>query len=170
MHKCILTLVICIVTNLAFAQDLEELEKRHGFKGIKLEAPIDTVIGYKFKKDFKENDEFDAKLYVVEDPQYTHIGEVKIKSVEVKTYKDLIYEISVIADKDPRLMKALESLFGKSDYDLKNETYFWKTKTLTLKYKSSGKSHIEMLYTSFVVHKMMKDDKNKKVNDIANDF
>jgi hypothetical protein len=67
-------------------------------------------------------------------------------------------------------MKALESLFGKSDYDLKNETYFWKTKTLTLKYKSSGKSHIEMLYTSFVVHKMMKDDKNKKVNDIANDF
>ena len=45
----------------------------------------------------------------------------------------------VVTDKDARLMKALESLYGKADYDMKNETYFWKTDQLILKFKSEGK-------------------------------
>ena len=90
--------------------------------------------------------------------------------VELKTYKDLIYEINVITDKDERLMKALESLYGKSEYDMKNETYFWKTDSLILKFKSLGKHRLQMLYVSYNVHKMMREDKDKKVNDIANDF
>lgn len=168
--KGVLTLLLCVVAAWSFSQDLAELEKRHGFKNIKLEAMIDTVNGFKFKKDIKEKEEFDARLYSVDHPDYKNIGEVKIREIEVKTYKDLIYEISVVADKDPRLMKALESLFGKSEYDLKNETYFWKTENLILKFKPQGKHHIEMLYSSFVVHKKMKDDKKQKVDDIANDF
>jgi hypothetical protein len=170
MMKGVFTLLMCVVCTWSFSQDLAELEKRHGFKNIKLEAPVDTVNGFKFRKDFKEKEEFDAKLYSVDHPDYKAIGEVKIKEIEVKTYKDMIYEISVVADKDPRLMKALESLFGKSEYDLKNETYFWKTENLILKFRTQGKNHIEMLYTSFVVQKKMKDDKKQKVDDIANDF
>jgi hypothetical protein len=170
MIKGLLLLAMLGASLYCFSQDLAELEKRHGFKNIKLEAPIDTINGFKFKKDIKEKDEFDAKIYEVDHPDYKTIGEVKIREVEVKTYKDMIYEISVVADKDPRLMKALESLFGKSEYDLKNETYFWKTETLILKFKPQGKHHIEMLYTSFVVLKKMKDDKKQKVDDIANDF
>lgn len=170
MIKGVLTLLMCFLCAWSFSQDLAELEKRHGFKNIKLEAPVDTITGYKFKKDIKEKEEFDAKLYSVDHPDYKSIGEVKIRDIEVKTYKNMIYEISVVADKDPRLMKALESLFGKSEYDLKNETYFWKTENLILKFKQQGKHHIEMLYSSFVVQKKMKDDKKQKVDDIANDF
>jgi hypothetical protein len=170
MLKGFLTCFLLSFVFLVAAQDLLELEKRHGFKNIKLESTIDTVSGFKFKKDFKEKDEFDAKLYTIDHPDYTKIGDVKIKEIEVKTYHDLIYEISVVAEKDPRLMKALESLFGKSEYDIKNETYFWKTDSLILKFKPQGKHHIEMLYISFVVQKKMKDDKAQKVDDIANDF
>lgn len=159
-----------LVVSTSFGQDLSELEKRNGFKDIKLGLPIDSVKGFKLKKEFKERDEYPAKLYEVEHTDYEKIGEVKVHKIELKTYKDLIYEINVITAKDERLMKALESLYGKSDYDMKNETYFWKTDNLILKFKSEGKNRLQMLYVSYEVHKMMREDKEKKVDDIANDF
>jgi hypothetical protein len=170
MYKFLFTLLLSCIFFTIMAQDLNELEKRYGFKDIRLESPIDSVKGTKLKKEFKERNEFPAKLYTVENADYNRIGEVKIKRVELKTYKDLIYEISLSVDKDPRVMKALESLFGQAEYDAKNETYFWKTDNLILKFRPEGKGHLELLYTSFVIHKMMKEDKKKKVDDIANDF
>lgn len=163
-------LLLLVTVTYGYGQDLNELEKRHGFKDIRLDSHIDSVRGTKLKKDFKEKDEFQAKLYTVEHPDYEKIGEVKVARIELKTYKDIIYEISVITDKDPRVMKALESLYGKAEYDLKNETYFWKTNNLALKFRSEGKNRLELVYTSYLVHKTMKDDKNKKVVDIADDF
>ena len=52
----------------------------------------------------------------------------------------------------------------------KRETYFWKTENLVLKFRSHSKHQIELLYISYPVIKMMKTDKNQKVDDIANDF
>jgi len=163
-------LLFTVISARCFSQDLAELDKRNGFKDIKLGYPIDSVKGFKLLKDFKEKDEYPAKLYLVEHPDYEKIGEVKINKVELKTYKDLIYEIRVVANKDPRLMKALESLYGKADYDVKNDTYFWKTDNLILKFQSEGRNRLEMIYISYGLHKIMKEDKNKKVDDIANDF
>lgn len=152
------------------SQGIQELEKRNGFKDLKLGMVVDSVKGVKFKKDFKEGDQYPAKLYTVDNPEYDKIGEVNVSRIEVKAYNNLVYEISVVAHKDPRLMKALESLYGKSEYDMKNEIYFWKGETLLLKFQASGKNHLEMLYISYTVRKMMKVDKEKKVDDIANDF
>jgi hypothetical protein len=147
-----------------------ELEKRNGFKDIKLGMPVDSLKGSKFKKDFKEQDEFLAKLYEVENPAYATIGEVTVDKVEVKTYKDLIYQVHVVTEKDPRLMKALESIYGRADYDMKRETYFWRSQNIVLKFRSKSKNQLEMIYTSFPVLGMMKKDKSKKVQDIADDF
>src|SRR5687768_18522055 len=169
-HKLSVLLLSCVTLSHCFSQNLSELDKRNGFKDIKLGSAIDSIKGFKLKKEFKERDEYPAKLYEVEHVGYEKIGEVKVYKVELKTYKDLIYEINVIVDKDERLMKALESLYGKSDYDMKNETYFWKTDSLILKFKSQGKHRLQMLYVSYNVHKMMREDKDKKVDDIANDF
>jgi hypothetical protein len=167
-YPAFLLLVLCGVC--AYGQETTELEKRNGFKDIKLGMMIDSVKGYKLKKQFLEKDEFPAKLYTVEHPDYQRIGEVKVTKIEVKTYADLIYEISVITDKDIRVMKALESIYGKSDYDLKKETYFWKSDNIVLKFRSHSKNHLELLYVYFPVIKKMKVDKNQKVDDIANDF
>lgn len=163
-----LTLIIC--ANSLFAQNIAELERRNGFKDIKLGAAIDSVKGCKFKKDFKEKDEFPAKLFSVDNPDYAKIGGVEVNRIELKTYKDLIYQIHIVADKDPRLMKALQSIYGLADYDLKRETYFWKGQDLILKFRSFSKNQLEMIYTSFPVLNMMRDDKGKKVQDIADDF
>lgn len=152
------------------SQDLSELEKRNGFKDIKLGTIIDSLKGYKLKKKFMEQNEFPAKLYSVEHPDYAKIGEVKVNKVEVKTYKDLTYEITVVTDKDTRIMKALESIYGKSDYDLKQETYFWRSENIVLKFRSHSKNNLEMVYEYLPAYKKMKEDKNQKVDDIANDF
>lgn len=168
MRKFVLPILLISIQS--FSQDIAELDKRNGFKDIKLGYPIDSVTGYKLQKEFKEKNEFPAKLYDVENPDYEKIGEVKVNKVELKTYNDLIYEIKVVANKDSRLMKALESLYGEADYDVKNDTYFWKTENLILKFQSEGKNRLVLLYISYGLHRTMKDDKNKKVEDIANDF
>jgi len=152
-------------------QDIAELERRNGFKDLKLGIPIDSVKGEKkFKKEFKEHGEFISKVYTVDDPEYNKIGEIPITKIEIKTYRDLVYQIHVVTDKDPRLMKALESVYGPADYDLKKETYFWKGQTLILKFKSFSRNQLEMIYSSYLILAMMKEDKGKKVEDIADDF
>lgn len=153
-----------------FCQDLSELDRRNGFKDIKLGEPIDSVSGTKLSKEFKEKNEYPAKLYSVKNSDYEKIGEVKVHKVELKTYKDLIYEIRVVVSKDPRVMKALESLYGKAEYDLKNDTYFWKTENLILKFESEGRNKLVLLYVSYGLHNKMKEDKSQKVDDIADDF
>ena len=170
MARILLGLFLFSFATYGICQDLSELDKRRGFKNIQLGSPIDSIQGTKLQKEFKEHDEYPAKLYEVEHPDYQTIGEIKINKVELKTYRDLIYEIRVVTHKDPRLMKALESLYGKADYDIKNETYFWKTDSLILKFQSDGKHRLELLYVSFGLLKSMKEDKDKKVDDIANDF
>lgn len=170
MLRPITTLILFFSTYLLHAQTISELERRNGFKDIKLGMMVDSLKGSKFKKDFKEHDEFQAKLYEIENPAYATIGEVAVNKVEVKTYRDLIYQVHVVTVKDPRLMKALESLYGLAEYDLKRETYFWKGQTLILKFRSKSKNQLEMIYTSYPILDLMKKDKGKKVQDIADDF
>lgn len=167
LRKILPPAFLLLTTFTAFSQNLAELEKRNGFKDIKLGMIIDSLKGIKLKKEFKERDEFPAKLYSVEGDEYAKIGEAKVSKVDVKAYKDLIYEINVITNKDPRLMKALESIYGKADYDLKRETYFWKSENLVLKFRSHSKSQLELVYISYPVLKQMKADKDQKIDDIA---
>jgi hypothetical protein len=170
MRKLKIFLFLFTAHTICFSQSLAELDKRNGFKDIRLGMVIDSIKGFKLKKEFKEKGEYPAKLYEVEHADYEKIGEVKVHEIELKAYKDLIYEIKILTDKDERLMKALESLYGKSEYDMKNKTYFWKTDSLILKFRSDGKNRLLMLYISYVVHRTMREDKNQKVDDIANDF
>lgn len=171
MIKTSLTYVLLFTALLCKAQDdLTELDKRNGFKNIKMGMHIDSVAGSKFKKDIKEKGNHQARLYDVIDPENSTIGEVVVNKIQVKAYRDLIYEISVFTEKDPRLMKGLESALGKPVYDVRDESYTWMGKNLTMKFKSASKKQLQLLYSSALIHKMMIEDKNKKINDIAEDF
>ncbi|MBX2945567.1 MAG: hypothetical protein KF725_07015 [Cyclobacteriaceae bacterium] len=169
-HACIIPFLF-LSPLFGFTQDdLTELDKRNGFKNIKMGMHIDSVAGSKFKKDFKEKGHYPAKLYEVIDPENASIGEVAVNKIEVKTYKDLIYEISVITAKDTRLMKGMESALGKPIYDVRNESYTWMGKNLTLKFRPASKTTLELLYSSAIIRRMMEEDKKKKIDDIADDF
>ncbi len=166
-----LLLPVFVVSALAgYGQDLAELDRRNGFKDLKLGVHIDSVKGAEFKKETKEKNEFPAKLYDVENENYKSIGEVKVKKVEVKTYKDLVYEIIVITSKDTRLMKGMEKSFGKPLYILVTDSYNWKTDSLSLTFKDHSKNELRLTYRCYPILKMMRVDKGKKIEDIATDF
>ena len=154
----------------AHGQNLAELDRRNGFKDLKLGTHIDSVKGAEFKKETKEKNEFPAKLYEVENEDYKSIGEVKVKKVEVKTYKDHVYEIIVITNKDTRLMKGMEKSFGKPLYILVTDSYNWKTDSLSLTFKDHSKNELRLTYRCYPILKMMRVDKGKKIEDIAADF
>lgn len=154
----------------SMAQDDSELAKRNGFKDILLGMPVDSVVGSKFKKDIKEKNEYPAALYEVENPEYERIGEVKVRKLELKAYKGLVYEIDVITNKDTRLMKGMEKLYGKPKYILPTDSYNWTADSLSLTFKDHSKREIKLTYRSYPVLKMMRIDKGKKIDDIADDF
>jgi hypothetical protein len=151
-------------------QDVAELVRRNGFKNIKLGTPIDSVKGIEFKKEIKERNEFPARLYEVNNADYKSIGEVSVKKVQLKTYKNLIYEIIVITNKDTRLMKGMIKSFGEPKYILTTDTYNWLADSLSLTFKNHSKNEIKLTYRCYPVLKMMLVDKGKKVDAIAEDF
>ena len=67
-------------------------------------------------------------------------------------------------------MKGMESALGKPIYNVRDESYNWSGKNLGRKFRSVSKSQLELFYTSTVMHKMMREDKDKKIDDIADDF
>ncbi len=169
MRHLVIPALILLAT-FAYGQDLAELDRRGGFKDIKLGSHIDSIKGASFKKDIKEKNEFPAKLFDVENEEYKSIGEVKVKKVEVKTYKGFIYEIIVITTKDTRLMKGMQKSFGKPIYILTTDTYNWKTESLSLTFKDHAKNELRLNYRYYPLIKKMQEDKGKKIDDIAEDF
>jgi|GEM_PF-290824 len=147
-----------------------ELAKRNGFKDIKLGSLVDSVKGVAFVKDFVHAKEFPCQIYKVTYKDYEKIGNVEVKRVELKTYKNYIYEINVITAKDPQVMIALEKSYGKAKYSLRDEHFFWlATDTLRLSIKGDAKK-IDLTYRSFPVRRSMYSDKKKKLEEMADDF
>lgn len=169
MRLAILLFLVAL-PGLSIAQDLAELDRRRGFKDIKLGTPVDSVKGVVFKKDGLEKNEFPVKLYTAEDESYKSIGEVKVKKVELKAYKNTIYEIVVITQKDARLMKGMHKSFGKPVYILPTDTYNWKTDSLSLTFKDHSRNELRLTYRYYPVLKQMQVDKGKKIEEIAEDF
>jgi hypothetical protein len=167
--KVLLFSIFLAVFTPSHAQDADELNRRNGFKTIKLANPIDSVKGAIFKKEFKERDEFPAKLYEVASEEYKTIGDVNVKEIQLMTYKNLIYKIVVWTEKDPRVMKALEKSFGKSAYVVRTSSYNWVAEKLSLTFRAHRNS-LELIYRSYPVIRKMQEDKGRKVDEIAEDF
>ncbi len=167
--KQFLSMMLLVITSTLQAQDVNELERRNGFKEIKLGSSIDSVKGATFKKDIIERKEFQAKVYETEHPDYMTIGDVEVKKISIKTYKGLIYEMDITTVKDPKVMRGLEKSYGKATYSIRIESYYWKGETLNLIYKGHRKE-IKLTYRSSPVIRMMYEDKGKKVEEVADDF
>jgi hypothetical protein len=67
-------------------------------------------------------------------------------------------------------MKAMESVLGRAEYDARNERYSWTGEKLYLTFQSHSKNELQLTYKSYPAMKLMKEDKEKKVDDISKDF
>jgi hypothetical protein len=171
--KYIVSLALVFITSLVLAQPPQEnsaeLEKRNGFKTIKLGTPIDSIVGATFKKDLLEKEEFPTKLYQVKNESLKNIGEVRVNNITLKTYKGLVYEIEVNTEKDGRLMKGMEQALGKASYNVRTEAYHWRAPSLSLTF-TGNKNSLTLVYKSYPIFKMMYEDRGKKIETIAEDF
>ncbi len=163
-------LLIGIMSTTVFSQELTELDKKNGFKDIYLAYPVDSIRGIKLKKEFKEKHNVMAQLYEVDNPDYASVGSVEVKKIELKVYEGLIYEILVIAEKDPKLLKGLEQIYGPAFYNVRSATYTWTGVNVGLTFIANSKKTLELVYTSSIVNKMMREVKDEKIKEVADDF
>ncbi len=159
-----------LLTTMAVGQDVSELDKRNGFKDIKLNTSVFDYTGLEYKKDIKDDLFPEAKIFVPVKGNYENIGSLKIYSLEVKTYRDSVFQIVVVTDKDPNLYKGLKAAFGEPEYHYRAGFYHWTTKRLRLSYTPYQKDKIEMKYESFLMRNKLKEDKQQVVEEIVSDF
>lgn len=163
-------LLFCFTLQPILGQELTELDKKNGFKDIYLAHPVDSIKGIKLKKDFKEKYDVMAQLYEVDNPDYATVGSVEVKKIELKVYEGLIYEIRVITEKNPNLLKGLEQNYGAAFYNVRSATYTWTGVNVGLTFIANSKKTLELVYTSSIVNKMMREVKNEKIKEVADDF
>lgn len=165
----VVSILVVLITTTLSGQNVSELDRRNGFKDIKLGNSIDSVKNAEFKKDIVELKKYPAKIYETKHADYLSIGEVVVKKVQIKTYKNLIYEINVFLPKDHRIMQGLEKSFGSATYSVRLHAYYWNAENLSLVFKGDKKK-IQLTYKSAPIIKMMHDDKNQKVEQVAEEF
>lgn len=168
--KLHLTSIVLLITLTSFAQSVDELDKRNGFKDIKLNTAIEGYEGLEFKKEIEDDLYKNAKLYDAKKGFYESIGNIKVFDVQVKTYRDSVYQIVVVTEKNPNLYKGLKKAFGEPAYHLRKEFHHWTGKNLRLSYVPYKSDKLELTYDSFLMREKLKEVKEEVIEDIVSDF
>lgn len=169
MKRVFLILVLFPLTPL-LAQTVEGLDERNGFQDIKMCSNIHDYEGLEYKKDIEHTIFPKAKLYEAKSGFYDDIGGLKVFEVTVEAYKDSVYQIKVVVEKDPRLYKGLKKIYGEPKYAYRQGTYKWAGENLRLMFASHSKNKMELTYFSFRMVDKIKEEKKQEVEDIADDF
>jgi len=146
----------------------QELDKRNGFKNIKLLSKATDYNELKFEKNQEEENK---AIYTRTSGSLQSIGEIQIKELNVYTYNDIIYRIEVATAKNTQLFKGLEKAYGKSKFAVVTNVYVWKGENVALTFGSEkGGKRIVMNYTAPEIKNIIKRDKEQKIEDLSDDF
>jgi hypothetical protein len=163
-------LLICLFGNLTFAQSVEELDKRNGFKDIKLATEVHLYEGLEYKEEVPNEHFKQLSVYTKKKGYYESIGSIKIHDVEVLAYNGEVYKIKVVTEKNPKLYSGLKKAFGEPTFSPRGDNYYWATKNVNLTFGTSAKTKLELIYTSHVMKGRLKKDKEEEIEDISEDF
>lgn len=163
-----LFLPILLISTFCLAQSNAELDKRNGFKDIKLLTNATALSTLAYAQEIKDQP-FTA-VYKPVNGAYPNIGEVAIKEIEVLTYKNLIYQITITTEKDPQLFKGLEKAFGKARHSVVDNYYYWQGSIVRLSFLSVGKKKVQFTYYAPGIKDIRKADAVKKVEDLSSEF
>lgn len=169
-----LVAALVMLTGLLSAQpqepNSEALEQRNAFKTIRLNYPVDSIRGAKFKKKSNELKTIETEVYEVKDPELETIGEVKVHEITIRTFNRLVYRIEVVTEKDPRLMKGLEKAYGKPSYSVRSGIYSWRAPSLSLTFALHNRNEFILTYNSYPVFRMIREAKGERVTEIADEL
>ena len=168
MKNWILILAIGLYT-VGYSQN-RLLDEKNGFQDIKLNSDVSLYAGLGLKKKITIKDVPDTELFMPKSGFYKDVGGIKIHKLEVIAYRGIVYEITITAEKEPKFYKGLEKSYGKGSYSMRDNKYHWKGSKLNMEYHSFGKSKIRLKYHSYEVDTLIKEDKVKEIEGIADDF
>ena len=152
----------------SISQSSDELDKRNGFKDIKLLTDISSYTGLEYWKDDKSKP--DHAIYRSKIGCYEKIGDVEVYKITVYTYRDLIFEIEVITAKDETLFRSFEKAYGKINSSLAASYSYWDGKNVRLNYETVGSKKIKLTYRSKQIKQMIALDKKKAVDSLSTEF
>ena len=164
-------LIVCFLITLPLlvsGQNSDELDRRNGFKDIKLLTDISEMEGLEYWKAQKDKPKHD--LYRNTKGAYSSIGNVKVYKVTVYTYRNLAYQIEVITEKDEKLFRSLEKAFGKIKYSMGSQVSYWAGEEVRLNYESVNASKIKLTYSAHGINQIIASDKKKAVDSLADEF
>ncbi len=163
-----LLLVSLFVTSFALQAQNKELDKRNGFKNIKLLSKATDYPELKFNKNQEEEDK---AVYIRSSGALQKIGTIPIKELNVYTYKGLIYRIEVSTGKNTTLYKGLTKAYGKAEFAVVSNVYVWKGEKVALTFASQkGGKRVVMNYTTPLIKDIIKQDEEQKLKDLSDDF
>jgi hypothetical protein len=162
--------LLCLIANASEAQSAAELDKRNGFKDIKLATEVHLYEGLEYKEAIEDKLFKQLAVYQRKKGYYESIGSIKIYDVEVLAYNGEVYKIKVITEKNPKLYSGLKKAFGEPTFSPRGDNYYWATQNINLTFGNNSKSRLELVYTSHVVKSHLKKDKEEEIEDISEDF
>ena len=166
--RIITTLLLISSCISSYGQNSDELDRRNGFKDIKLLSDVTTYSGLEYWKDDKTK--ADHAIYRSKKGSYDKIGEVEVSKITVYTYRDLIYRLEVITDKDEKLFRSLEKAYGKITSSLAASYSYWEGEKIRLNYNTVGSKKIQLTYQSRQIKKIIALDKKKAVDSLSTEF
>lgn len=166
--RIIFTLIIISFSTTIYGQNGQELDKRNGFKDIKLLTDVRSYPGLSYSKDLKYKP--DHAVYVAKKGSYESIGEVKIFKLTVYSYRNQIYKIGVVTEKNEKLFRSLERSFGKINTSIATRHAYWSGDKVRLNYDVENAKKIKLTYVSKEIKKIIAQDKKKAVDSLATEF
>lgn len=166
--RILITLSFLSLSIAGFGQFSEELDKRNGFKDIKILSEVSSYPGLEYWKDDK--DKTDHAIYKAVKGKYESIGDVEIYKITVYTYRNLIFKIEVITPNDEKLFRSLEKAYGKISSSMAASFSFWEGEKIRLNYETIGSKKIKLTYLSKKIRRMIALDKKKAVDSLSSEF
>jgi len=166
--KTLITWLLVMNFFVVFGQANEELDKRNGFKDIKLLSKIDQYDNLEIDKQL--DPEHFIGQYKRTRSSYPSIGEIEVKDLTLLTYKGIVYQINIVTAKNPQLYKGLVKAFGKAQHSVRYQKYFWEGKNVKLTFESIASNKLQLIYYAKGIKKIMKSDKIKKIEQLATEF
>ena len=166
--RILITLLFLCFSLASFGQLSKELDKRNGFKDLKLLTDVTTYTGLEYWKDDKSK--ADHAFYKAKKGSYELIGDVEIYKITVYTYKNKIFRIEVITPNDEKLYRSLEKAYGKINSSIAASYSFWDGENLRLNYETIGSKKIRLTYLSKQIKQIIARDKKKAVDSLSSEF
>ena len=168
--KTLLALIFFALAAPLFGQEMAELDRRGGFKDIKLMSDVESYADLEFKKNYKDGRYPGAKLYKRKKGTYGSVGILEVYDLEVKSYKGQIYEIVVVVQKSMGMYRGLVNAFGEPKHSHRTNKNYWHTKDIRLNYHINNKDRIVLEYYSLAMEEVRKKEQKERLQELVDDF